>query len=413
MTEYGLIGKKLPYTWSPEIHKEFGLNYKKIELEDEKKLQLFLSEKKFKACNVTIPYKQKVIQYLDEISFDAKRIGAVNTIVNKNGKLYGYNTDIDGFKSALDFANITIENKNILVLGSGGTSKMVQTALVDMNAKSLNIVSRSGQINYDNCYNLTNIQIIINTTPIGMSSFEDKLLIDLDKFSHLESVFDVVYNPIKTLLLQKAEKNNLTISNGLMMLVEQARISRNLFIQSDKTLKPINLDKGYNVYQNLLENKKNVILIGMPGCGKSTIGKLLAKNIGKKFIDTDKEIIDKLNCEIPSIFENFGEDYFRLQEKIIIKEVSEKFSSVVATGGGAILDDENRKNLKKNGVIIYLKRNLQSLDLQNRPLSKNREEIALMFENRKDIYESFADFSIENNKIENTLKEIEKYLGDL
>lgn len=365
--KYGLIGEKLGHSFSKTVHSKIA-DYEYELCESAKNdLDSFMKSRDFCGINVTIPYKQSVIPYLDFISDEAKEIGAVNTVVNKNGKLYGYNTDFYGLKSLIEKNDIEICGKTALILGSGGTSKTANAVLKSLGAKEIFTVSRNGgegYITYKEAYS-KNAQVIINTTPVGMYPKTNDQPIKLDSFNNLEAVVDVVYNPLKTKLIIDAQSRGIKAAGGLYMLYAQAVKAAEIFCN-----KEIKAD----VFNEILKEKQNIVLIGMPSCGKTTLGKMLAKGFNKKFIDTDEEIIKKAAITIPEIFEKHGEEYFRNLESEVIKELSQNQSLVIATGGGAILRRENIDLLKQNGKIIFIDRPLDLLITTfDRPLSRNRE----------------------------------------
>ena len=406
MQKFGLIGKTLKHSYSKTIHHLLGdYEYDLIELEEDK-VKSFVLSKEYDGYNVTIPYKQTVMQYLDEIDQTALDIGAVNTVVNKNGKLIGYNTDIFGMKYALDRANINLKDKVVLILGSGGTSKTATALAKREGAKEILILSRSGEVNYQNYFERRDVQVVINTTPVGMFPNNYECKIDLDNFFNLEGVFDAIYNPNLTYLTYKAKEKFVKYSNGLPMLVAQAKGAMQLFLDKD-----VNNSVIEKILQNLKKDTLNVVLIGMSGSGKTSVGKELAKTLGREFVDTDKLIEERENRDIPTIFKDSGEAYFRQVEKAVLKEQGKLTGKVIATGGGVIKDRENYFSLKQNGVIVYIKRDLEKLDRKNRPLATDLNAVKKLFEERKGLYLDFADFLVDNNdELQNTVKEIlEKY----
>lgn len=398
---YYLIGKSLKHTMSPYIHSQMNINYEALEIESEEKLLKFLEEKNFLGLNITIPYKETVIKALDYIDEVAKNIGAVNTIVNKNGKLCGYNTDIFGMEYALNYAKIDIKNKNVLILGTGGTAKSAKFVCQKLGANSISFASRQGEINYENCFN-TIQDIIINTTPVGMYPNNFDSPIDLTKFNKLSGVFDVIYNPLKTSLIMQTESLNLPCGNGLIMLVAQAVAARNLFINDGKSY------SIEDIYHKLWQIKSNIILIGMPGAGKSIIGEKLAKDLGKKFVDTDAEIEKMTNMTITDIFTNKGEEYFRKQEEIAIENALKNTNCIIATGGGAVIREQNRAKIRQSGYVIWLKRDMNALPIANRPLSCNLEKIKELYAQREPYYSTLANISVYNseNEYDKTIAEI-------
>ncbi len=355
----------------------------------------------FKAINVTIPYKQAVIPYLYFISDIAKKIGAVNTVVNKNGKLYGYNTDFLGLYALINKQGVSLKDKKVLVLGSGGTSKTAMAVAESMGAAEVYRVSRSGKdgaITYDEVYKShTDAEAIINTTPVGMYPNLDGMAIDLNRFKFIKSVTDVVYNPLNSELVVSAKQKGINAAGGLYMLVAQAVFAVEKFL--DKEIPSSEIDR---VYEKTVNDKRNIVLTGMPASGKTTIGERVAKEIGKEFIDTDDLIVKKANMPIPEIFSLYGEKRFREIEAEVIKEVSAFQGAVIATGGGAILNPQNITFLKQNGIVIFIDRPLDDLiTTDDRPLSSNRELLEKRYSERYDIYNKTADKKI------NAVKDLE------
>lgn len=393
--QYGLIGEKLSHSFSKEIHtKYFGLDYSLKELAYNE-VATFLKKRNFKAINVTIPYKTTVIPYLDYIDDTAKKIGAVNTIVNDNGILKGYNTDFLGLKLMLEKSGIDFKGKNFLILGDGATSKTAVAVAESFLAKSVMRVSRkgiSGTVSYSEAEALSDTQIIINTTPVGMFPNLENTPIDIESFPNLIGVFDVVYNPLRTNLVLSTLNKGLVACGGLYMLIAQAVFAYELFTGNKVTNSKID-----SIYSEILKQKQNIVLVGMPGSGKTTVGKLLAEKLGIEFIDTDSLIVEK-HGNITDIFKTKGESGFRDIESEIIKEFSTLQGKVIATGGGAVLRKENIKALKQNGKIYFLDRLLESLQgTPDRPLSKNADELKVLYIERHNIYCNCADETISEN----------------
>lgn len=389
---YGLLGKTLAHSYSKTIHEMFApYEYELIELSKEE-LDLFLKEKNFSALNVTIPYKETVIKYLDFVDEAAKKIGAVNTIVNKNGALYGYNTDFFGLRGLIEKNGFDFKNKKVLVFGSGGTSKTAVTVSKSLGASEAVVVSRSGSVNYKNVLSLHgNASFVINTTPCGMFPNNNGKAMSLDGFNNLEGVVDVIYNPLCTNLLLEAKKRGIPFCGGLYMLVFQAVKASELFLS-----KAYPESTAEEVYKKLLFEKENVVLTGMPGSGKTTIGSLVAKKLSRLFVDTDELITEKAEMPITEIFEKKGEEYFRNLESEVIAEVSKKTGLVIATGGGAVLRKENTENLSQNGKIFFLDRPLsQILPTSDRPLASDESALKKRFEERYDIYRETCDVKID------------------
>lgn len=401
MQKFGLIGKTLKHSYSKTIHSSLSrYSYDLIEL-TENQLESFVMQKNYCGYNVTIPFKEQIIPFLDELDKSAKEIGAVNTVINKNGKLIGYNTDIFGMEYALEKANVTLKDKVVLILGSGGTSKTAKALAKSKNAKKILFLSRNGEINYQNYSLQKDVQVIINTTPVGMYPNNYDCKIDLSVFPLLEGVFDAVYNPSLTYLTFMAKKMGIKYCNGLPMLVAQAKGAMELFLD-----KKTDNDIIENVLKDLKRQTLNIVLIGMSGVGKTTIGTKLAKILDREFIDTDKVIEKNEGKDIPTIFKENGEEYFRELESQVIKEVGVKTGKVIATGGGAVIKEDNLFPLKQNGLIFFIERDLSKVDRKNRPLATSLDAVKKLFEKRKPLYENFKDFTIKNDEIENAVKGI-------
>ncbi|MGN1405738.1 MAG: shikimate kinase [Erysipelotrichaceae bacterium] len=390
--EYGLIGEKLGHSFSKVIHESImAYKYDLVEL-DENEFDIFMKARDFKAINVTIPYKRAVIDYLDEIDDNVQRIGTCNVVVNRNGKLYGYNSDYYGLKELIRVNGIDIREKKCLILGSGGTSSTAYYVLKDMGAKDIQTVSRNkkeGVITYDEALKLQDTQIIVNTTPKGMYPSNDEQCIDIAGFDSLEGIVDVIFNPLRTNFILQGQKKGLKTAGGLYMLVAQA-------VKAIEYFKDIELDKKLvdGIYQKILREKENIVLIGMPGCGKSTI----AEKLDSEYIDTDRLIEEKFGRKPGEIIEEEGEKAFRDKETEVIGELSKFNGKVIATGGGAVLREENVNMLKQNGKLVYLQRDLEKLQTGNgRPLSKDFDSLKKLYEKRKDIYLGAADICIDNN----------------
>lgn len=392
--EYGLIGKTLGHSFSKDIHSRLApYEYELFELSEEE-LGSFMKKADFKAINVTIPYKEAVIPYLDDVSEEAKSIGAVNTVVNKNGKLYGYNTDFLGMKKLIEKNNIDISDKKVLILGTGGTSRTAYAVACAMGAREIKKVSRSkkeGSIGYGEAYEkYADADVIINTTPSGMFPNTDGCPIDIDRFSNLTGVIDVVYNPLKTRLVIEAEKRGIAADGGLYMLVAQAFYACEFFLGEKKDESVT--DK---IYEEIRRKKENVVLIGMPGSGKTTIGKALGKKTGKVFVDLDEEIT-KTEGEAPAkIIEKYGEEHFRILETSAAKKAADLTGCIIATGGGTVLRTENTDALRRNGKIVFIDRKLEEIvPTADRPLSNNFELLKKRYSERIDIYLAAADIKM-------------------
>ena len=393
MNKYGCIGKKLTHSFSKEIHKALAdYEYELIEL-SEAEVQPFFEKKNFKAINVTIPYKQTVIPYLDSVSDIAKRIGAVNTVVNKDGRLYGYNTDYYGMKALIERMGLNLQGKKVLVLGTGGTSKTARVVAADMGAREVLTVSRTQTdeyITYGQAISLhSDTEIIINTTPVGMYPECESRPIDISAFDRLEGVIDAIYNPLCTSLVLDAKEKGIKAEGGLYMLVMQAVVAVEKFLDTE-----IEKTVADRVFAEVFSSKENIVLTGMPGSGKSTVGKLI-KIDGYQFIDTDAEIEKRCGCTIKELIADKGEKYFRDLETEVIREVSSESCRIISTGGGAILREENVKYLKRNGKLFFINARLSRLRAtSDRPFSDTKDKLARLYAERMDIYKGSADVTV-------------------
>ena len=393
MKKYGCIGKTLTHSFSKEIHSKLAdYDYELIELAEDE-IKLFFRQRDFEAINVTMPYKQTVIPYLDFVSSIADRIGAVNTIVNKNGKLYGYNTDYYGMKALIEKIGINMQGKKVLVLGTGGTSKTACVVSQDMGASEVLSVSRSkreNSITYEEAVTIhSDADVIINTTPSGMFPDCHSKPIEISDFKCLKGVVDAVYNPLSTNLVLDAKRNGIKAEGGLFMLVMQAVVAVEKF--QDKT---IPAETAMEVFKSVLQSKENIVLTGMPGSGKSTVGKLL-KIDGFEFIDTDAEIEKRCGCSIRELISSKGEKNFRDLEADVIREVSKNSCRIISTGGGAILREENVNCLKRNGKLFFINGDIKRLRAtKDRPLSDSLEKLSKLYEERLEIYKKTADITV-------------------
>ena len=388
--KYGLIGERLGHSFSREIHAKIAdYEYELLELAPDE-VGPFLGRKEFNAINVTIPYKETVIPYLDEISEDAKKIGAVNTIVRKGDRLYGYNTDYFGAEMLIKSADLDPKGKKVLILGTGGTCKTLSVVVRDMGAREIVKVSRhaSGEaISYETALaKHMDAEIIINTTPVGMYPQGNETPIDLAAFSMLEGVVDVIYNPLETRLVRKAREMGKKAVTGLLMLSAQAVYASALFLGKER-------QEGLceKAYREVLREKQNVVLVGMPSCGKSTVGKLVAERLGKTFVDSDDEIVNLTGKSVPEIFAEGGEPHFRRIESEVIASLAAKNGLVIATGGGAVLNPKNVQALASNGILYFLDRSPELLTpTGDRPLSSDREALMRRYRERYPIYTAAA-----------------------
>lgn len=394
--KYGCIARKLSHSFSKEIHNLlFDYTYDLLELEPDK-VGEFLTKRDFLAINVTIPYKQTVIPYLDFVDEVAKEIGAVNTIVNKNGKLYGYNTDFMGLTALIKRAEVEISGKKVLISGSGGTAKTAQAVAKSMNAREVITLSRSekeGFCTYEEAKEKhADADVFINTTPVGMYPEIYSSVIEVADYPNLSGVVDAVYNPLCSKLVCDAKQRGIAAVGGLYMLVAQAAYAAEKFIDTK-----VATEKIEQVYRDIFTSKQNIVLVGMPSSGKTTVGKIIAQKLGFSFVDTDELIVEKEGRSIVDIFANDGEQYFRNCETEAIRETAKKQSLVIATGGGAVLKKENIELLKENGKIYFLDRPLDLLlTTDDRPLSSNKADLKKRYTERYGIYLSSADKRIIN-----------------
>lgn len=402
--KYCLIGEKLGHSYSAVIHNKRGYDYTLRPIKREY-IAEFCKED-YDGFNITIPYKKDIMEYIDFVTEDAKLIGAVNTVKKVDGKLYGYNTDLGGLKYTFDRIGVSVTDKKVLVLGSGGASAVAVALCKKEKAKSVTVVSRTGEVNYQNVYELKgDSEIIINTTPVGMYPNVDESPISLIEFRSLVAVVDAIYNPYRTKLLQQAKDLNIPYSCGLPMLVEQGLLAEDIWSNTTHTQKDTE-----DLIAYLSQKTANVVLFGMPSCGKSTIGRLLGKELDREFLDTDALIKEKTGKSPSEIIKQKGEKAFRDIESEVIKSVAKLSSKVISLGGGGVLREENVLALQSNGVLCYIKRPLELLDDADRPLSQSKG-IKQLFEERKDIYDSAKDIEISNDKsVEDATREIiEKY----
>ena len=398
--QYGCIGEHLGHSFSAEIHALLAdYKYEICEVARES-LDAFMTARDFCGINVTIPYKQAVIPHLYYVDESAKAIGAVNTIVNRDGRLYGYNTDVYGMTSLIKRIGIDMQGKKVAILGTGGTSRTARAVSEMLGARKTVIVSRragDGTVTYDDLYeNHTDVEVIINTTPCGMYPYADgsderaDTPVDISRFPSLCGVVDAVYNPLRTNLILDALERGIPAEGGLYMLVAQAVRASEIFLG---TTYPEEICES--VYRKILHSKENIVLCGMPSSGKSTVGKILAEKLSMEFTDTDDVIVDMTKCPITYIFRERGEVAFRDIESEAVRSVSELGGHVIATGGGAILRDENVRRLKRNGRIFFIDRPLNDLmPTSDRPLASDREAIEKRYNERYPRYNAVADVRI-------------------
>lgn len=388
---YGLLGRKLGHSWSPAIHAELGsMPYDLYEAEPEF-VGEFLRTTPLAAMNVTIPYKKDVIPYCVHLSDVAQKLGSVNTLVKKSDGWHGDNTDYYGFSYMVKQAGIEVAGKKCLVLGSGGASLTVIQVLKDMNVASVTVISRSGEDNYENLGKHADAEIIVNTTPVGMYPNNGVSPVSLGGFPRCEGVLDLIYNPQRTALLMEAEAMGIPHGGGLTMLVAQAKRAAEIFM--DKTMDDSLIPA---ITEKLRRKMENVILIGMPGCGKSTVAAALGKALQMEVVDADAEIEKAAQKTIPEIFADGGETAFRKIETEVLRDIGKRTGIILSTGGGCVTREENYPLLHQNGKIIWLQREIAGLPTDGRPLSQ-KNDLAEMYKIRKPLYEAFADATIENN----------------
>ena len=385
--KFGLVGENLSYSYSKTIHEMLGdYKYELLNL-NEKEFDNYIRRGDFDGLNITVPYKKAIIPFCDEITGIADEIGAVNTLYKKNGRLIGTNTDHAGFLYMLDRSGLSLKNKKVLIIGKGGVSLAIQKCARDRNASGISVAGRNHDFSSER-----DAEIIINATPVGTFPQNGGKIIDLADFPKCEGVLDVVYNPLCTDLLLRAKERGILYSNGLPMLVAQATGAAELFTGKSYT------HKNEEILAKLMDSVQNIVLIGMPGAGKTTVGKKLAEMLGKDFTDLDEIVMEKTGMSIPEIFEKHGEKYFRDMETDIAKECGKQRNRVIATGGGCVLRGENMDALSQNGVVIFLDRPLGILETKGRPLSSSGEALIKMYKERLPLYEKYSDFKVFTSK---------------
>lgn len=397
----GLLGRQLGHSYSPQIHSLLGnYHYDLVEVEPEL-LKSALDNTEYTGFNVTIPYKKAVIPFCNTLSPVAQRLGAVNTIVRRrDGSLIGHNTDYFGFQTMVESTGLQVSGKKVLVLGSGGASNTVCAVMEQLGANVI-VISRSGDNNYGNIHLHSDAAVIVNATPVGMYPAVGISPVDLAAFPMLEGVLDVIYNPARTQLLLDAERRGLITANGLLMLVAQAKESAEWFTGS--TISDEQISRIHGILKQQMEN---IVLIGMPGCGKSTVGKLLAESLNKQFIDADDEIVAAAGKPIPRIFAEDGESVFRNWESQILEKLGKQSGLIIATGGGCVTQNRNYPLLHQNGTVFWIGRNIEQLPTDGRPLSQ-ATRLQDMFRVREPMYRAFADHYVDNNGcVEKTVSKI-------
>ena len=389
--EFGLLGEHLGHSFSPAIHRQLGsYDYQLVELSPDQ-VGPFLQKGSFRGLNVTIPYKKTVMAYCRELSPAAERIGSVNTIVRRpDGTLYGDNTDYDGFRYLLQSAGAQVRGKKVLVLGSGGASLTVRAVLADLGAGDVVTISRRGPDNYGNLDRHRDAEYIVNATPVGMYPDTGISPVNLDQFPRCKGVFDLIYNPAKTQFLLDGERRGMLWANGLGMLVAQARAAAERFLDA-----PIPEGRVAEITANMEKETHNLLLIGMPGCGKTTIGRELARRLNRPLEDVDRRIAATAGRPIPEIFAQEGEEGFRIREHLALCTVSKESGRVIACGGGIVTRKENWDPMRQNSTVIYLRRDLSLLPTSGRPMSQ-ANPVETLYRQRAPLYEQLADLTVEN-----------------
>ena len=396
----GLIGDPLGHSFSPRLHAAFGTADYELHPIPAEALPAFFRERAFEGVNVTIPHKIAVIPLLDELHPSAEECGAVNTVVNRGGKLTGYNTDIFGMSFALAHAGISLSGRHVVILGSGGTSHTARALAKREGAASVTVVSRSGEVNYSNIAEFTETEIVINTTPVGMFPHADASPVDLTVFPRLRGVFDAVFNPLRTRLIEQAESLGVPVASGLLMLTAQAKAAGILFRGGDYSEPSPASEVGaeiLNVWREVTAELTNIVLIGMPSSGKTTVGTLLAERLRRPLIDTDAETERRTGKTVPELFAEGGEENFRKEERLTVSECARGTGVIIATGGGAPMFPENRAALAGNGFVVLILRDTEKLDTAGRPLSRDLDTLKAMYEVRMPVYKAFADAEAVNN----------------
>lgn len=385
-----LIGEKLGHSYSERIHAARGLTYSLKELPPSA-LGEFMRENEFDGFNVTIPYKKAVIEYLSALSDTARAVGSVNTVKRFKDGLHGYNTDLGGIIYTLECKNIDVKGVPVAVLGTGGAALTAVAALKQLGAGKIYCVSRTGAINYDNYYEkCTDAQVVINATPVGMFPNTGVSPVDLGCFPKLRAVMDMVYNPCRTAFIAQAQRLGVVAAGGLLMLCEQALLAQDIWLSESH-----NKERALEIARQLTREMHNVVLTGMPSCGKSFLGKKVAKLLNREFFDADECFTRTFGRTPESVIKEDGESRFRDMESAVIKQLSLKSGVVISTGGGAVLRSENVENLKGNGILVYVKRDIELLSTNGRPLSESQGTEKL-FKARKPVYENTAEAFVQN-----------------
>ncbi|MBN1777897.1 MAG: shikimate kinase [Clostridiales bacterium] len=393
MKTFGLLGETLSHSFSPQIHACLGsYDYRLFEVRPGD-VHAFMMRRDFDGINVTIPYKKTVIPYCDTLSEMARHIGSVNTILRrKDGSLHGYNTDADGFDTLLRKIGYDPAGKKALILGSGGSSATVKAALEDKDCGEVVVISRIGENNYQNLHLHKDAALIVNTTPVGMYPNNGASPVSLDNFPACKAVIDIIYNPAKTRLLLDAEERGIRHIGGLPMLVSQAKRASELFQN-----KPISDALVDEITDKITKQTRNILLIGMPSSGKTTIGIRLAEMLDREFLDTDAMIEQKTGRSIPDIIKTDGEEAFRRLESETLSEVGKLSGKVIATGGGIVTIPENLPLIRQNSVCVFLNRDVGKLKSDGRPLSQ-KYGVEALFQARLPLYRAWCEHEIDSNQ---------------
>lgn len=389
--KYGLIGESLSHSYSELIHKKLGMSDYELKSIPPDELEAFFDERDFFGINITIPYKKSAVQFCDELTDTAKLIGSVNTIANRGGKLIGHNTDYAGMRYLIDKSGISLGGKKVIILGSGGTSLTAQAICEDAEANTV-VVSRSGMVDYESVYSVTDAEIIINTTPVGMYPQAGEIPLDPSRFPKLCGVVDAVYNPLRTALVISAIEQGIPAVGGLRMLVHQAKCAEEFFFGRE-----IDNSETERVYREMSADSANIVLVGMPGCGKSTIAAILAEKTGREVLDTDILVEKQAGMTVQEIFAKLGEESFRRMEREAVSRAGMLSGKIIATGGGAVLDRANFSPLVQNGRVYFIEREIELLAREGRPLSVSPERVREMYGERLQKYLDFAHKRINNN----------------
>lgn len=386
----GLLGRQLGHSYSPAIHKLLGEYSYELFPREPEELEKFIKLGPWDGCNVTIPYKKEAVRYCTELSDLAKELGSVNALVRRpDGTIYGDNTDAFGFEAMAKRLPVEYQGKKALVFGTGGASVTVQAVLKHMGC-DVTVVSRTGAVTYADLDKHADAEVLVNTTPVGMYPNTGESVVDLSLFPKVEAVLDVVYNPARTKLILDAEEKGIPCESGLYMLVAQAARASELWQET-----AIPTEKLDAVHKAIARSTQNIILIGMPGCGKSTVGLKLASATGRRLIDADQELVKRTGMEIPVFMEKFGVDAFRELEAEVLRDLGKQSGLIIATGGGCVTRQENYRSLHQNGTIVWLQRELSELPINGRPLSQ-KEGVEAIYEKRKPLYEAYADLTVPN-----------------